>query len=137
MEFFSSQHHLTMKQFNNLIYINVFSIVFTIGIPLIFFFTQDPIPLYRKDSYNLFKQCKTCDIAKARAVEDFNNGKLQIVLWGLPDSKDPSPQELFLAEKYNIKSIQGGCTSFTELDCYNTEMMKLIFAKFNGKIFPL
>ena len=85
---------------------------------------------------NLFDQCKTCEMASKLAIEDFNHSKFQIVRWGLPDS-GPSLRDTVLAKDFKIKILHGGCVGFKEVDCYNYSMLKLLYAKYGEKIFPL
>jgi hypothetical protein len=121
-----------MKTLKSILIIN--SIVVSSIIPILLLFFFDPVS--NSDRFKLFIRCKTCEVAKKLAIEDFNSGKFQVVSWGLLDS-DPSARDAALMKTFHIKMIHGGCVPAKEMDCYREQMIKLLYEKFGNQIFPL
>ena len=75
-------------------------------------------------------KCKTCDIAKALAKDDFKKNKYRVIFWGLLESSVTEELMNVLASDYKIQSVGGGCVRFPELECYDNEMKFLLSEKF-------
>ncbi|WP_218779790.1 hypothetical protein [Hymenobacter crusticola] len=109
-------------------------LVFTIAISKLYFVLESELYIDRM-YYNLIKKCETCDGAKRSAQNDFERGIYQIVQWGMGDSKTSDVTAEVLETKYKIKTARGGCVTNRTIECYDTEMRKLLAKKYDDKIY--
>ena len=83
-------------------------------------------PLYVK----LRGRCESCSKAQALAKNDFEKGTYQVVVWGLISSESPTIKIAEILEKdYNIKTVFGGCIRQDAIECYDTQMRRLLVSK--------
>ncbi|WP_207423058.1 hypothetical protein [Desertivirga brevis] len=102
-------------------------VVITIALLYFFFIPQN----YFDPSFiKLQSKCKSCAKAKALAIEDFEKGNYHVVAWGLTSSESPTLKIAEILERdYKIKTVFGGCVREEALECYDTQMRRLLVTK--------
>ncbi|MGV3509179.1 MAG: hypothetical protein ACO1N7_07815 [Sphingobacteriaceae bacterium] len=99
----------------------VVAILFLFSIPQTYFH-----PSYIK----LRNKCENCEKAKTVAIDDFKKGNYQVVAWGLISSESPTIKIAEILEKdYKIKTVFGGCIAQDAIECYDTQMRRLLASK--------
>jgi hypothetical protein len=81
--------------------------------------------------YYMEENFTTCEIARAKADEDFKQGNYQLVTGGMPHFTDRADiMESVLRTHFSVKLIFSGCTGTPEMHCYSLAMMDFLEQKY-------